>query len=116
MSSQNVMQRIGQAWGFHRRGQNDQAINELKSVLSTDPDNVDAYYGLGLAHRANGSNDEAVAAFKKAYSLATAAYDSLKSARGDTPANDMTISDDDRFMMLSRMIRQRLAEMGTKPD
>lgn len=116
MSNQNITQRIGQAWGLHRHGQNDQAINEFKSVLSTDPNNIDAHYGLGLAYRAIDSDDEAVAAFKKAHSLTTAAFEKFKAERGDSPVNDMTISDDDRFMMLTRMIKQRLSELGAKPD
>lgn len=111
-----VKQQIGQAWAYHREGRNDQAIAEFETVLNQQPDSVDAHYGMGLALRAEDRNQQAVESFQKALELAQRTLNALRSvseAEGQAGrTNDLGSTDDDRYMMLIRMIKQRLAELG----
>lgn len=110
MSQPNVSSQIGQAWNYHRQGNNKEAIAEFESAIRTAPENVDAYYGLGLAQRAAGDQLAASDSFSKAHSLAKTRLAALHS--GESVGNDLQSSEDDRYLMLVRMIGQRLAEMG----
>lgn len=65
-------------------------------------------YGLGLAKRAAGDKSAAKASFEKAKSLAER---NLAELRANNPSNDLKTSRDDRYMMLTRMLQQRLAEI-----
>ena len=116
MSSLQIDTMIGNAWRLHREGDNTAAIKEFKEILKTAPTNVDAYYGMGLALRADGQTDAAIDAFNKALETAQQAYNAsrqLSQADGGHPqGNDLSSIQDDRFMMLTRMIRQRLADLG----
>jgi tetratricopeptide (TPR) repeat protein len=98
MANDSVATQIGQAWRSHREGDNDAAIEHFARILRSAPDNIDANYGLGLANRAAGKYAAAVEAFRRAL---------------DTADKAETISQDerDRYMMLSRMIKQRLEEI-----
>jgi len=108
-------ERIGEAWQQHRAGNNVKAIEMFQEILNRTPNNLDALYGMGLARRANKQKDEAIKVFKQAHDLAQAALSAVDTASavdGHVGSNDLGTYEDDRFLMLSRMIKQRLAELG----
>lgn len=109
----SVEAQIGKAWGELRDGQVDAAITGFDSALLSVPNNVDAHYGMGMAQRAAGKEADAVQSFQKALEIATQMLDAIRSqVGGDDAHNSLQTSEDDRYMMLSRMIRQRLKELG----
>ena len=115
MATLHSSERIGEAWRSHREGNNDQAITIFKEILQKTPENVDAHYGLGLAHKASNDMASAADSFQKALDLAENAVNAVKTtsgAEGHHGANDLDTSEDDRFMMLSNMLKQRLADVG----
>lgn len=98
-------QRIADAWKQHRLGSNDDAIRGFREVLNSNPGDLDALYGLGLAQRANGNRDESIETFNKALSISQEGID-INSGN-----NNLNTTEDDRFMMLHQMISQRLEEL-----
>jgi tetratricopeptide (TPR) repeat protein len=117
MSKEGVAAQIGKAWGAHREGRQAEAISEFMRIVKEAPDSVDAYYGLGLAQRSDGQNEAAINSFKTAYDLAKEAQGKfgVTSDVAQTQREDNLLRNvgyDDRYMMLRRMIRQRLAELG----
>ncbi len=114
MANQNSnAERIGQAWNHHREGRNDASIAEFEAILKQNPSDIDANYGLGLAQRVAGRKEAAIESFQRAYQLveqAKGAYQSTRtSAQNET---NVKTPEDDRFQMLSRMVKQRLTELG----
>ncbi|GAB4508538.1 MAG: hypothetical protein OHK0046_01270 [Anaerolineae bacterium] len=106
---------IGKAWGELREGNVEGAITGFDSALNTVPNNVDAHYGLGLAFRKAGRDADAIETFQKALELSKQMLEAIRSQiGGDDHHNSLATTDDDRYMMLGRMIRQRLAELGVK--
>jgi tetratricopeptide (TPR) repeat protein len=98
MANESVATQIGQAWRSHREGNNEAAIEQFGRILRTTPDSIDANYGLGLANRALGNHAAATEAFQRALDM--------------TDRAEATSQEDrDRYMMLSRMTRQRLEEV-----
>lgn len=120
MSTLHSAERIGEAWRLHRDGNNEQSIKIFKEIIQTSPENVDAHYGLGLAYKATNDSASAADAFQKALELAQKAYNAVKTtseADGHHGLNDLDTSEDDRYMMLSRMLKQRLEDVGVdKPS
>lgn len=117
MSTLHSSERIGEAWRMHRDGNNDQAITVFKEIIQTAPENVDAHYGLGLCYKSSGDNASAADAFQKAYGLATKALEAARTtsgADGHHGGNDLDSTEDDRYMMLSRMLKQRLEDVGVE--
>lgn len=115
MSTMHTEERIGEAWRLHRVGDNPAAIDIFKDILSKAPKLVDAHYGLGLALRADGKNDEAVKSFQEALTLAQGtlnAVDTAAESEGHRGTNNLDSYEDDRYLMLVRMIEQRLSELG----
>lgn len=120
MSTAHSEERIGEAWRQHRMNNNAAAIDIFKEILAGDfrerdvlsGVELDACYGLGLAQRASGENGGAIESFKKALKLAESALDAIEKPHIVDGAGDVDDSAADRFLMLGRMIRQRLAEMG----
>ena len=115
MSTLHSTERIGEAWRLHRNADNEGAIQIFQEIISTSPENVDAYYGLGLAYKASGNIAAATAAFRQALDYAQQANQAIQitsKAEGHHGTNDLDTSEDDRFMMLSRMLSQRLEELG----
>lgn len=108
MAIDEISKMIGDAWELHRKG--DQAASQrlFEDVLQRDAESVDAHYGLGLVKRASGDKTGARTAFERSHSLAKTMLESLRAGR-DT--NDLSTTKDDRYMMLLRMIEQRLAEV-----
>lgn len=105
MSSGNIAADIGRAWRYQREGKADAAIGEFESILKQDSNNFDAHYGMGLAQRIAGKKEVATRHFQQALELVEAADDARNRTEGErnTP-------EDDRHMMLKRMLQQRLAE------
>ena len=114
MSSVNIESLVSNAWRLHRDGNNAQAINEFKAILDETPGSIDAFYGLGLAQRAEGESDAAIESFQKAFVLAKEAHEAAFSKAEGQPEHLMETSEDARFMMLQRMISQRLDELGVE--
>lgn len=110
----NNEERIGEAWRLHRNQNNTEAIKIFNEILNLTPNSVDALYGLGLAKRADGDTAGARDAFEKALDSSQKALDGVSSssaAEGQHGRNDLATYEDDRYMMLNRMIRQRLSEV-----
>lgn len=115
MATMHTEERIGEAWRLHRSGDNVGAIEIFRNILGRTPDSLDANYGLGLALRADGQEQEAIKCFQKALSLANTALDATtttSSVDGVHGANDLDTYADDRFLMMIRMTTQRLEELG----
>lgn len=110
MSSNNsdaMYSKIGDGYAQHAKGDYAGAIRTFSDVVRADGQNVDGYYGLGMSQRASGDNAAAKASFEKAMSLSEQI---LAELRQGTTSNDLTTTRDDRYMMLIRMLQQRLAE------
>jgi tetratricopeptide (TPR) repeat protein len=99
---------ISEGWAAHRSGKNDEALRQFENALSLENDNIDAYYGIGLAERARRRLPEATAAFEKSLQLTR---DKLALTQPDPTLSAVEVPDIDRYMMLIRMIGQRLAEI-----
>ncbi|MDQ7025978.1 MAG: hypothetical protein Q9P44_10515 [Anaerolineae bacterium] len=116
MTTMPTEERIGEAWRMHRSGNNPASINLFEEILAKTPKHLDALYGLGLARRANNDNSGAQEAFETAYQLAQDALDAedeISAVDGRHGANNLDSYDDDRFLMLQIMIKQRLAEVSS---
>ena len=115
MSAMPSAEKIGQAWRLHRDGDSRGAIDMFHSIVAANPANVDAHYGLGLAHKALGDNEAAAAAFQQALDnteQALAAVQTASHVEGHLGDNDLDSNFDDRYMMLTRMLNQRLEDVG----
>lgn len=115
MSAMPSAEKIGQAWRLHRDGDSQGAIDMFNSIVAANPANVDAHYGLGLAHKALGDNEAAAAAFQLALDHTEQALKAVQTAshvEGHLGDNDLDSSVDDRYMMLTRMLNQRLEDVG----
>lgn len=116
MGTMHTEERIGEAWRLHRSGNNPAAMSLFQDILSKTPKHLDALYGLGLARRADGDATGARDAFQKALELAKealSAEEEISAVDGRHGANNLDSYEDDRFMMLQRMIQQRLAELDS---
>ena len=115
MSTLPNSERIGKAWRLHRDGNNSDAIGAFEEIIAISPESVDAHYGLGLVNKALGDSASAAAAFQQALDKvqeALSAIQTASSAEGHHGANDLDTNYDDRYMMLTRMITQRLDELA----
>jgi tetratricopeptide (TPR) repeat protein len=99
---------ISQAWKQHRDGNAKGAVSEFQRITSRELQSIDAFYGLGLAQKSAGQAQDAIASFKKALEL-------VESGAGRDKGQSEVISDHDRYMMLGRMIKQRLSELNATP-
>jgi tetratricopeptide (TPR) repeat protein len=109
-------ERIAEAWKLHRREEHKNAIEMFKDILEKSPELIDAYYGMGLAQKALGDKNGATRSFQECLRLARKALDAVNlesRVEGHHGKNDLTTYDDDRYMMLTRMVHQRLYEMGS---
>ena len=109
---------VGEAWANLRSGQSDQAVSLFDSIIQNNPQNVDAYYGLGLAQKALGNKQRSIEAFQQAYDLAQNHLAELRAEESQETGprlgviNNLKSIEDDRYMMLIRMLSQRLGEQG----
>jgi Tfp pilus assembly protein PilF len=102
MAQQPIDEQVGQAWQYHRQGDNQNAIAQFEAIVKQNPSNIDANYGLGLVQRALGRGEQAFESFQKALDLVNAAE-----------RHENNIEERDRYLILTRMINQRLAETKT---
>lgn len=107
---------LGHAWKHYRQGEANTAIAEFEQILKSENRNVDALYGIGLAQRAAGQLEAALKSFESALQIVKSTSEEQQKARreayGDKLAtqNDPTSKEDDRFMMLGKMLSQRVEE------
>lgn len=114
MSNLPAAEKVGQAWRLHRDGDNQGAARAFEDIIASHPDSVDALYGLGLTRKATGDFAAAAAAFQQALDTSERAVAALKvtaQAEGQLGDNDLESNADDRYMMLTRMLEQRLADV-----
>jgi tetratricopeptide (TPR) repeat protein len=119
--AQEITAKIGEAWRLHRDGRNDDASHAFERIIQEDEENADAHYGLGLAQRKLGHHAAAKAAFEQALILIDRQENTRRvtaTAEGryvDGPAwNDPSDSSYDYYLMMKRMIGQRLSEVGAQ--
>ena len=115
MSSLPSAEKIGRAWRLHRDGDNHGAIRLFEEVIAASPDSVDAHYGMGLAYKANGDKAAAADSFQQALNVTAQALSAVQltsHAEGQHGANDLETNFDDRYMMLTRMLQQRIEDVG----
>ncbi len=113
MSQNSLSDAISHAWNHQREGHPDAAIGEFQKILQQNPRDIDANYGLGIAQKALGQTDAAIKTFKNTLELiaeSKKAYDSTRNQSGEL--DTIKTPEDDRFMMLNRMVQQRLSELG----
>lgn len=108
MAVDELSKLIGDAWELHRKGDQAGSARLFEDALRRDAESVDAYYGLGLAKRAAGDRDGARSQFEQAGKLAERLLAEIRAGKG---SNDLSTTRDDRYMMLIRMIQQRLEEV-----
>lgn len=118
MTGQEISRLIGDAYNLQRQRNFTASVTAFKDLLkemqtiSSMQENrhlADVYYGLGLGERAIGNATAASDAFEKALVLAT---DTLEIVLATDGLSNLKNDEDDRFMMLTVMIKQRVAEMG----
>jgi len=116
MGNETIASQVGHAWRYQREGQADNAVKEFEKILRQDPDDIDANYGMGLAQRSAGHPQAAIEYFQHALDIVDTKDSAGRIAR-DAAANDFqterikpNTAEDDRYMMLTRMLKQRLAE------
>lgn len=119
MSTMPTEERIGQAWNLHRNQEYRAALDIFTEILRKTPNNIDALYGQGLALVGSGDKAAASESFTKALDLAKAslqAVDVTSVVDGHHGGNDLDTYEDDRYLMLVRMLGQRLEEIGKSAD
>ncbi|SNB70523.1 tetratricopeptide repeat protein [Thermoflexus hugenholtzii] len=67
--SERAAAHIDRGWELHAQRQYEQAIEEFRKAIEVDGNAIDAYYGLGLAAKAAGRKETAIAAFEKVLTL-----------------------------------------------
>jgi len=97
MANQDYAEHLARAWALHRQGQNEAAIREFNGLLLISKDNMDALYGLGLAQRSAGDLEVAAETLERCVGQ-------IQAALADHP-------NEDRYEMLEKMAKQRLAEL-----
>ncbi|MCU0465083.1 MAG: tetratricopeptide repeat protein [Anaerolineae bacterium] len=109
MGKEQISLLIGDGWTALRGGNTDAALDAFRRVLNDDAENIDAHYGLGLAQRSKGDKTSAKTAFETALRVCER---ELAQLRNGTNVNDLTTTRDDRYMMLIRMLGQRITEVS----
>lgn len=99
MSKNELDAKIGAAWQSHYNKKYEVAVEQFSKLVSENPDNIDANWGLGLAARRVGDKGKALQAFEKVRDLVAAALDAES-------------EDYERYFMLQRMVKQQIEQMG----
>lgn len=111
-SNPNNTSAVSSAWRLQREHQATSAVTEYEKILKQDANNIDALFGFGLALRDSGKKEAAVETFEKVLELVdSAALARRPASTGDEEVRVANTPEDDRYMMLSRMIKQRLSEL-----
>jgi cytochrome c-type biogenesis protein CcmH/NrfG len=108
MPSDILDSQIGQAWRMERDGKSKEAIAAFNQVLAKNANHIDANYGMGMAQRRAGQFAEAATYFQKALEQVETASAARHPAVSETRIRNTP--EDDRLMMLTRMLKQRIAE------
>lgn len=113
-NTDNIAAEIGKAWGYQREGRGKEAAAAFEVILKQNPNNIDANYGLGLALKANRDYQAAAHTFNTTLNLIKDSISVEQTRRTkDNPEDNVRTPEDDRLMMLQRMVEQRLAEVQT---
>lgn len=116
-SQNNVSELVSRAWNLQREGQSSTAVTEFQKIFQQHPKDIDAAYGLGLAQKASGHVEDAIRTFQIALELIEDNKRTYEASRSRSPEQDnIKTPEDDRFQMLSRMVKQRLAELQTSSN
>jgi tetratricopeptide (TPR) repeat protein len=99
MAADDFTTELSEAWGYHRAGRNDEAHKTFDRILSRQPDQVDALFGIGLVQRVLGMKDKSIESFDRCRKVAQKELDADPGA--------------DRYLMLLKMIQQRIHEVET---
>ncbi len=110
MSTEASDQRIGKAWRMHREGNNPGAIDMFQQAIQSDPESIDALYGLGLALKAAGDVSAAKDAFSSALEHLQESSAAEAAALSQEHHSETNLGD--RYIMLNRMLSQRIEELG----
>ncbi len=103
---------VSNAWRYQREHQAPTAVTEFQKILKQDENNIDALYGLGLALRDSGNTEGAITNFQHCLELVEAAAIARRpTTTGEEEHRAANTPDDDRYMMLARMLKQRLSEL-----
>jgi cytochrome c-type biogenesis protein CcmH/NrfG len=102
---------VSHAWRHQREHQASAAVPEYEQILKQDANNIDALYGYGLALRDTGNTEGAVANFQKCLELVEAAAAARRPAKTEEEHRVANTPEDDRYMMLTRMLKQRISEL-----
>ena len=105
----NVNSLVTQAWNHHREGRASAAVTEFEKIVQQTPQDVDAHYGLGLAQKAAGQTAAAINTFKRTLEIISE-NQKKEDAQRNQDEDYVKTPEDDRLMMLQRMVSQRLAE------
>ncbi len=105
----NVSNLITQAWNHQREGRAAAAVTEFEKIVQQHPQDVDANYGLGLAQKAAGQTAAAINTFKQTLVIISESQ-KKEDAQRNTDEDYVKTPEDDRLMMLQRMVSQRLIE------
>ena len=106
---------IVDGWTWLRQGRFDDAESTFSKILAKDAENVDAHYGKGLSLRAVGKVEAAIETFQKALDISRNRLREIRQQYGgDETRTSLESIEDDRYMMMERMLRQRLSELGVK--
>lgn len=115
MSQNNLSESVSRAWNHQREGHADTAVAEFQKLVQQNPRDIDANYGLALAQKKVGQTEAAIKTFKNTLELIAESKKAYESSRTRSDELDMIKTpEDDRFMMLNRMVQQRLAELEKK--
>lgn len=104
---------VSHAWRHQREHQASAAVPEFEQILKQDTNNIDALYGYGLALRDTGNTQGAITNFQKCLELVEAAAAARRPAKNEEEHRVANTPEDDRYMMLTRMLKQRLSELKT---
>ena len=108
-SENNASSLVAQAWNYHREGKAAAAVAEFEKVVQQYPQDIDANYGLGLSQKAAGQTAAAINTFKHTLEIISESQKKEDAQRNVDDENVRT-PEDDRLLMLQRMVNQRLAE------
>jgi tetratricopeptide (TPR) repeat protein len=111
----DITVRISDAWQLQRDGRNQESADAFDRLLTEAPESVDAHYGAGLAHKHLGNLAVARQHFEQALILADRAETAQRDlAATRTDGMDWSDPKTDYYMMMKRMINQRIAEVSDK--
>ena len=110
MAGNAVDEQVRRAWQQQRAGNSAAALDAFAQVVQDHPDDIDARYGLGMSQRAVGKRAEAVSSFRSALQLVEAGQRAEAEKQSGQEQDHIATPEDDRLMMLSRMLGQRISE------